>query len=281
MSCVPSQESNLPRPLSACRKRRKKARNLPGLIVVGCLVLYLRNLRIASALIWKCPHGICICGYCKSVSATGCGSSRTALMNARNSVMRCTRCTRCPSISSNLSIRVRALRAEERKPASVFAVVLTSSPRSLLTVQIARKPRVSRCTSSEDITRCSFSRVSASVVAAFAVFFSACIKITCWISGCTRSQISPAFAYASAHAAAYRRRGLLSPRPRLSIIAACAVVLVKPCAEREPCTSLILAALVSTAVSLFIFISIFLKTLRAFRARAVFLNRNTKIQKKD
>lgn len=191
---VPSRESNPTRLLSAYRKRRKKARNLPGLIVVGCLVLYLRNLRTASALIRKFPHGISICGYCSRVSATGCGSSRTVLTNTRNSVMRCTRCTRCPSISSNLSIRVRALRAAERKPAKVFAFVLTSSPRSLLTVQIVRKPRVSRCTSSEDITRCSFSRVSASVVTAFAVFFSACIKIARWISGCTRSQISPAFA---------------------------------------------------------------------------------------
>lgn len=177
MSCVPSQESNLPCLLSACRKRRKKARNLPGLIVVGCLVLYLRNLRITSALILKFPHGISICGYCSKVSATGCGSSRTALIKALISVMRCTRVSRCASNSSSLSINVRALRAAERKPARVFAFVLTSSPRSLLTVQIARNPRVSRCTSSEDITRCSFSRVSVSVVTAFAVFFSACIKI--------------------------------------------------------------------------------------------------------
>ena len=171
MSFVPLQESNLPRLLSACRKRRKKARQIPGLIVVGCLVRYFRNLRIASALILKFPHGISICGYCKSVSATGCGSSRTALINALISVMRCTRCTRCSSNSSSLSINVRALRAAERKPARVFAFVLTSSPRSLLTVQITRKPRVSRCTSSEEITRCSFVRVSASVVTAFAVFF--------------------------------------------------------------------------------------------------------------
>lgn len=168
---VPSRESNPARLLSACRKRRKKARNLPGLIVVGCLVRYFRNLRIISALILKFPHGISICGYCSKVSATGCGSSRTALIKALISVMRCTRVSRCASNSSSLSINVRALRAAERKPAKVFAFVLTSSPRSLLTVQIARKPRVSRCTSSEDITRCSFSRVSASVVTAFAVFF--------------------------------------------------------------------------------------------------------------
>lgn len=174
---VSSRESNPARLLSAYRKRRKKARNLPGLIVVGCLVRYFRNLRIISALILKFPHGISICGYCKSVSATGCGRSRTALINALISVMRCTRVSRCFSNSSNLSINVRALRAAERKPAKVFAFVLTSSPRSLLTVQIERNPRVSRCTSSEDITRCSFSRVSASVVTAFAVFFSACIKI--------------------------------------------------------------------------------------------------------
>ena len=172
MSFVPSRKSNPARLLSACRKRRKKARQNSGLkIVFDCLVRYFRNLRIASALILKFPHGISICGYCKRVSATGCGSSRTALMNALISAMRCTRCTRCASSSSNLSINVRALRAAERKPARVFAFVLTSSPRSLLTVQIARKPRVSRCTSSEDITRCSLVRVSASVVTAFAVFF--------------------------------------------------------------------------------------------------------------